>query len=68
MAVAVDADVGRIAVLGAEIFGWVPEKVLGVHARFANAEPEVLHRLVRALNAAAPGARIPPTMRTSLAC
>ncbi|WP_332117795.1 CmpA/NrtA family ABC transporter substrate-binding protein [Azorhizobium caulinodans] len=51
--VAVDADVGRIAVLGAEIFGWVPEKVLGVHARFANAEPEVLHRLVRALNAAA---------------
>ncbi len=51
--VAVDADVGRIAVLGAEIFGWVPEKVLGVHARFANAEPEVLHRLVRALHAAA---------------
>ncbi len=51
--VAVDADVGRIAVLGAEIFGWVPEKVLGVHARFANAEPEVLHRLVRALYAAA---------------
>ncbi|MFG1282834.1 CmpA/NrtA family ABC transporter substrate-binding protein [Xanthobacter autotrophicus] len=51
--VAVEADVGRIAVLGAEIFGWVPEKVLGVHARFANAEPELLHRLVRALYAAA---------------
>jgi len=51
--VAVDADVGRIAVLGAEIFGWVPEKVLGVHARFANAEPELLYRLVRALYAAA---------------
>ncbi|HQS11188.1 MAG: nitrate transporter [Rhizobiales bacterium 24-66-13] len=51
--VAVDADVGRIAVLGAEIFGWVPEKVLGVHARFANAESDVLHRLVRALYAAA---------------
>lgn len=51
--VAVDADVGRIAVLGAELFGWVPEKVLGVHARFANAEPELLHRLVRALHAAA---------------
>jgi len=51
--VAVDADVGRIAVLGAEVFGWVPEKVLGVHAGFANAEPQVLHRLVRALDAAA---------------
>ena len=51
--VAVDADVGRIAVLGAELYGWVPEKVLGVHARFANAEPDVLHRLVRALHAAA---------------
>ncbi|OYX08336.1 MAG: nitrate transporter [Rhizobiales bacterium 32-66-8] len=51
--VAVDADVGRIAVLGAELFGWVPEKVLGVHARFANTEPDVLRRLVRALHAAA---------------
>ncbi|WP_127090922.1 CmpA/NrtA family ABC transporter substrate-binding protein [Aquabacter cavernae] len=51
--VAVDADVGRIAVLGAEIFGWVPEKVLGVHARFVNTEPDILRRLVRALNTAA---------------
>lgn len=51
--VAVEAGAGRIALLGSEIFGWAPEKVLAVHARFANAEPEVLHRLVRALNAAA---------------
>lgn len=51
--VAVEAGVGRIALLGSEIFGWAPEKVLAVHARFANAEPEVLHRLVRALDAAA---------------
>lgn len=51
--VAVEADVGRIAVLGAEIFGWVPEKVLGVHARFVNTEPDLLRRLVRALHAAA---------------
>lgn len=51
--VAVDADVGRIAVLGAELFGWVPEKVLGVHARFANTEPDLLRRLVRALHTAA---------------
>lgn len=51
--VAVDADVGRIAVLGAEVFGWVPEKVLGVHASFANTEPDLLRRLVRALHAAA---------------
>ncbi len=48
-----DADVGRIAVLGAELFGWVPEKVLGVHARFANTEPDLLRRLVRALHTAA---------------
>lgn len=52
-AVAVEAGVGRIALLGPEIFGWAPEKVLGVHARFAEAEPEVLRRLVRALHAAA---------------
>lgn len=51
--VAVEAGVGRIALLGSEIFARAPEKVLGVHARFANAEPEVLHRLVRALDAAA---------------
>lgn len=52
-AVAVEAGVGRIALLGPEIFGWAPEKVLGVHARFAEAEPDVLRRLVRALHAAA---------------
>lgn len=52
-AVAVEAGVGRIALLGPEIFGWAPEKVLGVHARFAEAEPDVLRCLVRALHAAA---------------
>lgn len=51
--VAVEADVGRIMAVGAEIFGWVPEKVLGVHARLANGEPDLLRRLVRALFAAA---------------
>lgn len=51
--VAVEADVGRIGAVCAEIFGWVPEKVLGVHARLANGEPDLLRRLVRALFAAA---------------
>lgn len=51
--VAVESGVGRIALFGSEIFGWAPEKVLGVHARFANSEPDVLRRLVRALDAAA---------------
>lgn len=51
--VAVAAGAGRIALLGSEVFGWAPEKVLGVHARFAQAEPDVLRRLVRALDAAA---------------
>ncbi|MDR6955289.1 NitT/TauT family transport system ATP-binding protein [Ancylobacter sp. 3268] len=51
--VAVEAGVGRIALLGTELFARAPEKVLGVHARFANAEPDVLRRLIRALEAAA---------------
>ncbi|HSI39922.1 MAG TPA: CmpA/NrtA family ABC transporter substrate-binding protein [Xanthobacteraceae bacterium] len=51
--VAVQAGVGRIALLGSEMLGRAPEKVLGVHARFANAEPQVLARLIAALDAAA---------------
>jgi NitT/TauT family transport system ATP-binding protein len=51
--VAVEAGVGRVLLLGSEIFARAPEKVLGVHARFANSEPDVLAQLVRALDAAA---------------
>lgn len=51
--VAVAAGAGHIALLGSEIFGWAPEKVLAVHARFAQAEPELLRQLVRALDVAA---------------
>lgn len=51
--VAVEAGVGRIALLGSELFSRAPEKVLGVHARFAQSEPGVLAQLVRALDAAA---------------
>jgi NitT/TauT family transport system ATP-binding protein len=50
---AVDAGLGRIIATKAEIWRTSPEKVLGVQASWAEANPEVLAALIRALDKAA---------------
>jgi NitT/TauT family transport system ATP-binding protein len=51
--VAVDAGTGRIATVKAAIWRNSPEKVLGVRKAWANAEPDALAALLRALHHAA---------------
>ncbi len=51
--IAVESQVGRIAVLGVEIAARSPEKVLALPADYAERNPELLDRLVRALRMAA---------------
>jgi NitT/TauT family transport system ATP-binding protein len=51
--VAVDRGVGRIALVTAQIWRRGVEKVLAMRAETLDARPELVHRLVRALHAAA---------------
>ena len=50
--VAVEAGVGRIVALGVDIVARAPEKVFALPAGAAEREPDMLDRLVRALDAA----------------
>lgn len=50
---AVEAGLGRIVAVKSELWRQGPDKVLGLRADFAEARPETLRRLLRALYAAA---------------
>jgi NitT/TauT family transport system ATP-binding protein len=50
---AVDAGLGRIVAAGSEIWRMSPEKVLGVQSSWAEANPQALASLIRALDKAA---------------
>jgi ABC-type nitrate/sulfonate/bicarbonate transport system substrate-binding protein len=50
---AVDAGIGVIAASCSDVWPHPPEKVLGMRARFADENPEVVARLIRAIHGAA---------------
>jgi NitT/TauT family transport system ATP-binding protein len=50
---AVDAGIGVIAAVCSDVWPNPPEKVLGMRARFADENPDVVARLVRAIHGAA---------------
>ena len=50
---AVESGVGSIAVFGAEISRWAPDKVLALRDEMVSKEPDAIHRLLRAYKMAA---------------
>jgi ABC-type nitrate/sulfonate/bicarbonate transport system substrate-binding protein len=50
---AVESGVGSIAVFGAEISRWAPDKVLALRDETVSKEPDAIHRLLRAYKMAA---------------